>query len=228
MIDNGSASTARRHGARAPSVRQAGGAARQRGLRPGRRARNWHGHGRVDRARQQRRDGRARRARRAWSRRGARTIASASSPRRSGSSRTRRRSTPPGSRSTGSGSARTASRAPADEVRRRQAGEIFGASGCVTRLPAADARRDRRLRRSFFAYLEDADVAWRARMAGWTLPVRAAAIADHHGSATAGEGSAAEVRARRAQPRTADRQERHDRPAPARGCRRSCSTTSPT
>ena len=42
---------------------------------------------------------------------------------------------------------------------------------------------------SFFAFLEDADVAWRARMAGWRSLYVPGAVAYHHGSATAGEAS---------------------------------------
>ena len=43
---------------------------------------------------------------------------------------------------------------------------------------------------SFFAFGEDADVAWRARAAGWTCLYVPAGVAYHHGSATAGEASA--------------------------------------
>ena len=42
---------------------------------------------------------------------------------------------------------------------------------------------------SFFAYLEDADLAWRARMAGWRCLLAPRAIAFHHHSATLGHGS---------------------------------------
>jgi GT2 family glycosyltransferase len=41
-----------------------------------------------------------------------------------------------------------------------------------------------------FLYLDDADVAWRARMAGWRCLYEPRAVALHHGSATAREGSA--------------------------------------
>jgi GT2 family glycosyltransferase len=44
---------------------------------------------------------------------------------------------------------------------------------------------------SFFAFGEDADVAWRARMAGWTCLYVPTSVAYHHGSATAGEASPA-------------------------------------
>jgi GT2 family glycosyltransferase len=42
---------------------------------------------------------------------------------------------------------------------------------------------------SFFAYLEDADLAWRARMAGWECVLAPRAVALHHHSATLGHGS---------------------------------------
>ncbi len=42
---------------------------------------------------------------------------------------------------------------------------------------------------SFFAYLEDADLAWRARMAGWRCLLAPRALAAHHHSSTLGHGS---------------------------------------
>lgn len=42
---------------------------------------------------------------------------------------------------------------------------------------------------SFFAFLEDADVAWRARMTGWRSMYAPAAVAYHHHSATARHAS---------------------------------------
>jgi GT2 family glycosyltransferase len=44
---------------------------------------------------------------------------------------------------------------------------------------------------SFFAYLEDADVAWRARMGGWRCLYAPAAIVRHHHSSSLGHGSPA-------------------------------------
>jgi GT2 family glycosyltransferase len=44
---------------------------------------------------------------------------------------------------------------------------------------------------SFFAYLEDADLAWRAKMAGWRCLLSPRAIAFHRHSATLGHGSSA-------------------------------------
>ncbi|HEY0516627.1 MAG TPA: hypothetical protein VGD00_05865, partial [Solirubrobacteraceae bacterium] len=42
----------------------------------------------------------------------------------------------------------------------------------------------------FFAYLEDVDLAWRARAAGWIARYEPGAVAHHRGSATTGSGSA--------------------------------------
>ncbi len=47
---------------------------------------------------------------------------------------------------------------------------------------------------TFFAYLEDADLAWRAQMAGWRCVLAPSAVAFHHHSATLGHGSAAKHR----------------------------------
>ena len=41
----------------------------------------------------------------------------------------------------------------------------------------------------FFAYLEDVDLAWRARLAGWRCLYVPGAVVYHHHSATVGEGS---------------------------------------
>ncbi len=41
----------------------------------------------------------------------------------------------------------------------------------------------------FFAYLEDVDLAWRARAAGWRCLYEPRAVAHHRGSASSGEGS---------------------------------------
>jgi GT2 family glycosyltransferase len=42
---------------------------------------------------------------------------------------------------------------------------------------------------SFFAYLEDVDVAWRVRMKGWRCLYMPDAVVFHHHSATLGHGS---------------------------------------
>jgi GT2 family glycosyltransferase len=68
--------------------------------------------------------------------------------------------------------------------------EVFGASAALALYRRAmldsvgvDA--------SFFAYLDDADLAWRARMAGWRCLLAPRAVAYHHHSATLRHGSKA-------------------------------------
>jgi GT2 family glycosyltransferase len=70
-----------------------------------------------------------------------------------------------------------------------EGGEVFGASGCVALYRMAMLRELGGLDERFFAYLEDVDLAWRARAAGWTCVYEPRAIAYHHGSASSGEGS---------------------------------------
>lgn len=67
--------------------------------------------------------------------------------------------------------------------------EVFGASGAcgLFRRSMLDAVGG--FDESFFAYLEDADLAWRARMAGWRSVYAPAAVARHHHSATLGHNS---------------------------------------
>jgi GT2 family glycosyltransferase len=69
--------------------------------------------------------------------------------------------------------------------------EVFGASACVALYRRAMLDAIGGFDASFFAFGEDADVAWRARMAGWTCLYVPEAVAYHHGSATAGEASPA-------------------------------------
>jgi GT2 family glycosyltransferase len=69
--------------------------------------------------------------------------------------------------------------------------EVFGPTACfalyrrsmLTDIGGFDGR--------FFAYLEDVDVAWRARAAGWTCLYEPQAVAHHRGSASYGPASAA-------------------------------------
>jgi GT2 family glycosyltransferase len=70
------------------------------------------------------------------------------------------------------------------------AGEVFGASGCVALYRAEMLAQIGGFDSEFFAYLEDVDVAWRARAAGWEAFYEPAAVAHHRGSASTGEGSA--------------------------------------
>jgi GT2 family glycosyltransferase len=68
--------------------------------------------------------------------------------------------------------------------------EVFGASACVVLYRRAMLDAIGGFDASFFAFGEDADVAWRARAAGWSCLYVPASVAYHHGSATAGEASA--------------------------------------
>jgi GT2 family glycosyltransferase len=67
--------------------------------------------------------------------------------------------------------------------------EVFGASACVALYRRAMLDAIGGFDASFFAFGEDADVAWRARTAGWSCVYVPASVAYHHGSATAGEAS---------------------------------------
>jgi GT2 family glycosyltransferase len=68
--------------------------------------------------------------------------------------------------------------------------EVFGPSGCVALYRRAMLDAIGGFDERFFAYLEDADVAWRARAAGWIALYEPHAIAYHQGSASSGEASA--------------------------------------
>src|SRR5207249_365571 len=62
--------------------------------------------------------------------------------------------------------------------------EVFGASAALALHRRAMLDAIGGLDASFFAYLEDADLAWRARMAGWRCVLAPRAIALHHHSPT--------------------------------------------
>jgi GT2 family glycosyltransferase len=72
--------------------------------------------------------------------------------------------------------------------------DVFGATGCVALYRRAMLDAVGGFDASFFAYLEDVDVAWRARAAGWRAVYEPRALAHHHGSASAREGSAFKYR----------------------------------
>ncbi|MDA0171509.1 glycosyltransferase family 2 protein [Solirubrobacter taibaiensis] len=72
--------------------------------------------------------------------------------------------------------------------------EVFGATGCVALYRRATLEAIGGFDPAFFAYLEDVDVAWRARAAGWRTVYEPRAIAHHRGSATSREGSAFKYR----------------------------------
>lgn len=64
--------------------------------------------------------------------------------------------------------------------------ELFGASGGST-LYRADMLRDVGLfDEDFFAYFEDVDLSWRARLRGWRVVLAPAAVASHRIGATSG------------------------------------------
>jgi GT2 family glycosyltransferase len=67
--------------------------------------------------------------------------------------------------------------------------EVFGASACVALYRRAMLDEVGGFDASFFAYQEDADLAWRARIAGWRCLYEPGALAWHLGSATAGEAT---------------------------------------
>jgi GT2 family glycosyltransferase len=72
--------------------------------------------------------------------------------------------------------------------------DVFGATGCVALFRRAMLDAIGGFDPAFFAYLEDVDVAWRARAAGWRCVYEPAALAHHLGSATSREGSAFKYR----------------------------------
>jgi GT2 family glycosyltransferase len=67
--------------------------------------------------------------------------------------------------------------------------DVFGASGGASLFRRAMLEEIGGFDDSFFVYLEDVDVAWRARRAGWTSLYAPAAVVHHHHSFTAGHGS---------------------------------------
>ena len=71
----------------------------------------------------------------------------------------------------------------------RAPAEVFGASGGAALWRRAALESVGRFDERFFVYLEDADVAWRARMRGWRALYAPGAIVYHHHSATATHAS---------------------------------------
>ena len=68
--------------------------------------------------------------------------------------------------------------------------DVFGASAAAALYRRAMLDEVGGFDASFFAYLEDADLAWRARMHGWRAVYAPRAVALHHHSATLGHRSA--------------------------------------
>lgn len=67
--------------------------------------------------------------------------------------------------------------------------EVFGASAAVALLRREMLAQVGAMPECFFAYLEDVDLAWRARAAGWSAVYEPGAVAYHRASASTGEGS---------------------------------------
>jgi GT2 family glycosyltransferase len=67
--------------------------------------------------------------------------------------------------------------------------EVFGASGGAALYRRSMLDQIGGFDESFFAYLEDVDVAWRARMMGWRSMYAPAAMVHHHHSMTLGHRS---------------------------------------
>ena len=63
--------------------------------------------------------------------------------------------------------------------------EVFGASGGAALYRRAMLKKLGGFDESFFAFLEDVDLAWRARMEGWRAVLAPSAVVLHHHSATA-------------------------------------------
>jgi len=67
--------------------------------------------------------------------------------------------------------------------------EIFGASGGAALLRRRMLEDLGGFDPSFFLFLEDVDLAWRAQMRGWRALYASTAVVDHHHSAAARHGS---------------------------------------
>lgn len=67
--------------------------------------------------------------------------------------------------------------------------EVFGPSGGAALLRRAMLEEVGLFRPEFFAYLEDVDLAWRARLAGWRCLLAPKAVVRHVYSATGGQDS---------------------------------------
>jgi GT2 family glycosyltransferase len=70
-----------------------------------------------------------------------------------------------------------------------QAVDVFGVSGGAALYRRAMLDQLGGFDESFIAYMEDADVSWRARMQGWRAVYEPKAVVFHHHSATFGHGS---------------------------------------
>jgi GT2 family glycosyltransferase len=75
----------------------------------------------------------------------------------------------------------------------REPVEVFGASAGAALYRRSMLDELGGFDESFFAYLEDVDLAWRARMRGWRAVYAPDAVAYHQHSGTLGHGSAAKL-----------------------------------
>jgi len=74
------------------------------------------------------------------------------------------------------------------------ADEVFGFSGGAAALRTTAVRNVGGFPRPFFLYYEDTDVAWRLRLAGWTVRYEPGAVVHHRHSATVDQRSEAFAR----------------------------------
>lgn len=68
-------------------------------------------------------------------------------------------------------------------------GEVFGFSGGASALRMSAVREVGGFAAEFFLYYEDTDLAWRLRLAGWTVRYEPAAVVAHQHSATVDQQS---------------------------------------
>jgi GT2 family glycosyltransferase len=76
-----------------------------------------------------------------------------------------------------------------DDPEASRPSEVFGASGGAALYRRAMLEQIGGFDPTYFVYLEDVDVAWRAQQAGWRAVYVPRAVVHHHHAATAGHGS---------------------------------------
>jgi GT2 family glycosyltransferase/glycosyltransferase involved in cell wall biosynthesis len=76
-----------------------------------------------------------------------------------------------------------------DDLSEREPYEVFGASGGAAIFRRRMLEEVGGFDETFFAFFEDADLAWRAQAQGWHALYAPRAVVYHHHSATAGHGS---------------------------------------
>jgi GT2 family glycosyltransferase len=82
---------------------------------------------------------------------------------------------------------------PLTALRESEPYEVFGATGGAALLRREMLDQVGGFDESFFAYFEDADLAWRAQLHGWRALYAPRAVVYHHHSATAQHGSPAKL-----------------------------------